>query len=175
MKPATSRGASRQDYRTPAYLFSEITARFGPFDIDLAASEGNALCVDYFDAEADALTQEWRGRCWCNPPYKDIAPWIYKAVHSVHVSKSSRRVVMLLPARLGTDWFKWASMWGVIHRISGRVKFELETGPVKSPPEYSVIAIFERDINMKELFVTSAGNGKAKDEASDNPAQASPE
>ena len=171
-KPPTNKKTAQQDLRTPAYLFEEISRRYGPFDTDLAADEDNTLCTNYFDLKADALRQEWSGRCWCNPPYKNIMPWIYKAIHSVTKEESCERIVMLLPARVGTEWYKWASMWGTIHRVVGRVRFEKNGQPMKNPFEDSIIVVFERELSMRELLRDSRRD-KAYQEPGGNSTKAS--
>ena len=151
-KATTNKKTARQDLCTPSYIFNEISRRYGPFDIDTAASEDNALCDQYYKEEMNGLTQECFGRCWCNPPYKKMLPWVHKAIRSVAVEATCDRVVMLLPARVGTEWYKFASMWGVIHRVQGRIKFEKDGEPMKSPFEDSIIVVFEREINAKDLW-----------------------
>ena len=55
-------------WETPKDLFMSLHNIFH-FDLDVAASKENALCEKYYTEEANALVQEWRGMCWCNPPY----------------------------------------------------------------------------------------------------------
>jgi len=165
----TNKKTARQDLTTPIYIFDEISKRYGPFDIDTAASEDNALCIDYYDVDRNGLTSAWTGKCWCNPPYKSILPWVHKAIRSVMVEETCERVVMLLPARVGTDWYKFADMWGVIHRIKGRIRFEKEGEPMKSPFEDSIVVVFEREINARQLL-RDAGRNKAHQEPGGNSA-----
>jgi len=71
------------------------------------------------DKEIDALSKEWLGNCWMNPPYgKEISAWVKKA------SESKALVVGLLPARTDTSWF-WDYVQGKaeIRFIRGRLKF----------------------------------------------------
>jgi len=167
--PPTNKKTAQQNLRTPGYLFEEVSRRFGPFDVDVAADGDNALCLDYLDLESNALAQTWVGRCWCNPPYKDIMPWIYKAIQSITKERGCERVVMLLPARVGTEWYKWASMWGTIHRIVGRVRFERSNGePMKNPFEDSILVVFEREINTKELLSRDKASKEAKSNAAES-------
>lgn len=80
----------RDEWRTPRWLFEWAVWRWGPFDIDLAASERNALCATYLTRELDALSPEccWHARArlgWCNPPYSDVRPWIERAIAEAEV------------------------------------------------------------------------------------------
>lgn len=88
---------SKDDRRTPLALFEALDAEFGPFTVDVAASEDNALCDRFFDRERSGLAHSWRGEIvWCNPPYSSIEPWVRKAREEV--ANGCRRVVFLLPA-----------------------------------------------------------------------------
>ena len=62
--------STKQDWTTPKPLFAALDAEFH-FTCDLAASEGNTLCGQYFSQETDGLRQSWSGTCWLNPPYGD--------------------------------------------------------------------------------------------------------
>ena len=71
------------DWETPQELFDEWNRKFR-FDVDVCANASNAKCAKYFTPEQDGLKQEWRGACWCNPPYgRQIGKWIRKAYESV--------------------------------------------------------------------------------------------
>ena len=76
---------------------------------------------------------------------------------------------MLLPARVGTEWFKFASMWGVIHRVKGRIRFEKDGEPMKSPFEDSIIVVFEREIDARQLLRDARSKEPHKEPGS-NPA-----
>ena len=118
------------DRWTPPSLFKDVASRFGPFDLDAAASHENALCARYFTREDDGLTQPWHGTVWCNPPYSACAEWVEKA-WAEWSSGRARRVVMLLPANR-TD-LAWWHRWIEPHRdgvgplrvvfLPGRIRF----------------------------------------------------
>jgi len=174
-KPPTNKKTAAQDLRTPKYLYRELSRRFGPFHADLAASHDNHLCKTYYTEDNSALQDElgWEGSCFCNPPYNNILPWVAKAIRCVfHESAwDCERVTMLLPARVGTEWWRWAEMYGRIHRIEGRVRFEDENGVPKSNPfEYSVVVVFERDLNMRALLNADSNKnaGSNSDDDTDN-------
>ncbi len=88
----------RDEYQTPRYAKWWAEQHFGAFDIDLAATEENALCTNYFDKAADALAQNWydHGKHgWCNPPYSDITPWLMKAAEEADFGFAT---VFLIPS-----------------------------------------------------------------------------
>jgi len=73
---------SNDYWRTPDWLFNYCTALFGPFDVDLAASERNTKCARFIDEAANALTSKWPDHGssgFCNPPYSNLPPWLRSA------------------------------------------------------------------------------------------------
>lgn len=72
----SKRGASDavDDRGTDPAFIASLEERFGPFNLDAAASPHNAKCSRFFTVEDDGLAQPWgewpdMGRVWCNPPY----------------------------------------------------------------------------------------------------------
>jgi phage N-6-adenine-methyltransferase len=124
-------------WETPQDLFDKYNAIYN-FETDVCALPENAKCKKYFTPETDGLKQEWKGTCWCNPPYgREIGKWVEKAVNSFAT------VVMLLPARTDTKWFhNFCLPYGKIEFIKGRLKF----GNAKnSAPFPSMIVIFRAE------------------------------
>lgn len=111
--------SSKSDlWETPQELFDRLNA-IHHFNTDVCALPNNAKCADFYTPEQDGLAQEWKGSCWCNPPYgREISRWVEKA------AKSFAKVVMLLPARTDTKWFHdYCLPFGKIEFIRGRIKF----------------------------------------------------
>lgn len=95
--------SEKNDFWTPKEVFNALDKRFGPFEIDLAASDENHLVTKYFTIEDNALEMEWDGTAWCNPPYvkqadgSSVKDWVTKARESV-IDGEAFRIVMLIPA-----------------------------------------------------------------------------
>lgn len=73
---------SNDFWRTPDWLYNYCNALFGPFDVDLAASEKNTKCAKYITKAEDALEVNWTdygSNGFCNPPYSDLPPWLHRA------------------------------------------------------------------------------------------------
>ena len=141
------------DFWTPNDFFNGISSRFGPFDIDVAASHENRKCVKYYCKQVNALQDglAWEGRVWCNPPYNNIGPWIAKAIEQVR-ERNAERVVMLLPAGTCSKWFQLAYENAArIEFVHGRLNFQgpnaLDEGKAAAPNP-SIVIIF--DINYWE-------------------------
>lgn len=95
------------DRQTHPLNFAAFDERWGPFTVDVAASQANTKCARFYTSTDDGLAQSWADEIvWCNPPYSKIKPWIRKA-WAEHVD--AVRIVMLLPAnRTQQGW--WQSM-----------------------------------------------------------------
>jgi phage N-6-adenine-methyltransferase len=86
---------------TPSAFFVPLHGQY-LFTLDVCATRESTKLRRYFTAKQDGLRQSWAGeRCWCNPPYSNIAAWVQKAWVS-----GAELVVMLLPAWTDRDW--WA-------------------------------------------------------------------
>ena len=138
------------DFWTPNDFFDGISSRFGPFDIDVAASYENRKCVKYYCKQINALQDglAWEGRVWCNPPYNNIGPWVAKAIEQVR-ERNAERVVMLLPAGTCSKWFQLAYENAArIEFVHGRLNFQgphaLDEGKAAAPNP-SIVIVF--DIN----------------------------
>jgi phage N-6-adenine-methyltransferase len=104
-QPAQKPAVSKQDYCTPREFLDAVEKRFGAIRHDLAASADNAVCADYFDEHRSAFDHDWsslHGVIWCNPPFRDIDPWVKKAAAEAN---PRTRIVMLVPASVGSNWY----------------------------------------------------------------------
>ncbi len=126
-------------YETPPTIFQPCNREFR-FDLDVAALPENAKCERYFTPEDDALTQDWDGRCWCNPPYGvSIGDWIEKAYHE---SQSNAEIVVCMtPVRSDTDWWHSWQAEAENRLIRKRVRF---VGTKSSAPFPSALWVFRK-------------------------------
>lgn len=119
--PKQKPGRSKQDYGSPWPFVRACEARWGRFDVDLAATATNAKAPRLISPEEDSLSVPWalrfrnmrrdgEYRClaWLNPPFGEIDRWAAKCAEETNgetIGSSSLRVVMLTPASIGTEWF----------------------------------------------------------------------
>lgn len=140
--------SARDDWATPQALFDELDAEFG-FTLDVCATRASAKCDLWFEKEQDALTCDWSGVCWMNPPYgRGIARWVRKARASAVAGST---VVCLLPARTDTAWWH-EHIWDAdsheprprveVRFIPGRIRFNDDPDPRARAPFPSAIVIF---------------------------------
>lgn len=126
---------------TPQDFFDNLNDIF-EFELDVCASPENAKCENFFTEEQDGLSQEWKGVCWCNPPYgRGIGRWIQKAYESS--MENDATVVCLVPARTDTKWFEncWKAPFLVF--VRGRLKFQ---GAETSAPFPSCVVVFGKNL-----------------------------
>jgi len=129
----------RDEWYTPDDLFDRLAEKYGPFDLDAAASALNSKCPKFYTVEDDSLSQPWSGRVWCNPPYRNLIDWVTKAYREVTEGEADR-VVLLLPGHTATKWFHFALEHGKVEFIEGKVKF----GGASGVPFWgSVIVVFD--------------------------------
>jgi len=134
----------RDLWQTPDFVFEYYDNRFN-FQFDVAASQENSLCENFYNEQHNALSDRcsWDGPNWCNPPYSDIMPWVEKAVSEMG---KGRLTVMLIPADTSVKWFNKAfDNCSECHFISGRLAFiNAETQkPVSGNNKGSVVFIFD--------------------------------
>lgn len=118
--------SSRDSWQTPQWLFDYAERDQGPFDIDLAASESNAKCDDFYSADDDSLAFDWfmhNDAGWCNPPYSETGKWLEKGM--IEAQKGFKSV-FLVPTPNGENYWRHVFGWATeIIFINGRIAFEL--------------------------------------------------
>ena len=128
------------NWATPQDFFDRCNQEFGPFDLDVCATESNHKCQKFYSLKNDGLQQEWTGRVWMNPPYgRTIKQWMKKAFESANTT--AQIVVCLIPARTDTAWWHDYAANGQVRFIRGRLKFG---GHKNSAPFPSALIIFRK-------------------------------
>ena len=130
--------SASDDWATPQDFFDKMSSVWGPFDLDVCASPGNAKCRRFFTKEDNGLSKDWLGRCWMNPPYgRAIGAWMKKAYEES--LRGAQVVVCLVPARTDTAWWHDYAAKGQVTFIRGRIKFG---GHQNSAPFPSAVVVF---------------------------------
>jgi phage N-6-adenine-methyltransferase len=129
------------EWGTPIGLFRELDERFS-FELDVAASDDNALCDCWFTAENSALDHEWGDyrSAFCNPPYSQCREFVTKCAEQA--AKHRMTVVVLVPARTDTRWFHehvYGKRGVTVDFLKGRLKFGDSTN---SAPFPSMLVVF---------------------------------
>jgi len=130
--------STTDNWATPQDFFDKLDKEFH-FDLDVCADDQNHKCEKYFTKEQNGLSQEWKGKVWCNPPYgREIGDWV--AAVTAHPDGG----VMLLPARTDTKWFHdyiYSNKNAEIRFVKGRLKFG---GSKNSAPFPSMVVVFKK-------------------------------
>jgi phage N-6-adenine-methyltransferase len=137
---------SEQCVQTPDNFMSVIRAVYGDIAMDLAANHENRQAYAYIPKEVDALKQSWASInnsqnrwLWCNPPFENIFPWVKKAAEE---SLFGARILMLLPASVGTVWYgKYVMNIAYEVYLRQRIKF---VGHTNTYPKDLMLLIYDR-------------------------------
>lgn len=119
----------KNEFRTPPAIFEWGRSLIGGIDFDTACRVNNWLARPVWNARLpqnlldtrmtdDALSVEWIGRCWCNPPYDDIEPWIEHAI-----ACKDAITAMLIPSPNGEDRYDLLASHAHEIGIIGRLAF----------------------------------------------------
>jgi phage N-6-adenine-methyltransferase len=122
----------KQQYATPwsfiDWVVDEVLVPRGRgfFGIDVCASKDNAKAASWYDEEMDGLAREWKnsqnGPAWCNPPFKDVQPWLEKA----HGEAKFNGVLSCVLTHMdhSTDWYRAGmSLASEVIHINPRINF----------------------------------------------------
>lgn len=90
------------EWGTPDSIWKPLDSEFH-FTLDVCATSENAKCQRFISKEDDALTKQWEGSCWMNPPYgRQMIQWLKKALQE---SKRGVVTVALILAKTNTGWW----------------------------------------------------------------------
>jgi site-specific DNA-methyltransferase (adenine-specific) len=132
------------EYSTPQAVFNYFNKIYN-FTHDLAASDLNYKCNNYFTMENDSLSKDWHkleGYLWLNPPYSPLRPWIEKAQKEADLGA---KVCLLVPPFLNTKYIHNRLPNKIIY-IVGRLAFEREGQAQKANTKDSVLLVFNDDV-----------------------------
>lgn len=104
MNPALN-SSKKMDYGTPDDVYDWLDRQFA-FTIDLAAVASNTKHPRFYSPKDNSLSQSWEGESgFLNPPYgREVPQWLDKSRDEAMLNRAL--VVMLIPARVDTDWWK---------------------------------------------------------------------
>jgi phage N-6-adenine-methyltransferase len=151
---ALNRHNSRQDYETPADFLAAVVRRFGPLDVDLAATPENAKAEIFITPEQDSLKRRWsgvaRGTMWLNPPFANIAPWAAKCAEEAPRLSHDSRILLLVPASVGANWFaQHVHGHAFVLALQGRLTF----GGCEQPyPKDLVLAVYHAGLTGFDVW-----------------------
>ena len=102
----------KDEWRTPPAVFTFAERLFGPFNLDVAASQHNHLVGIWFGRggiREDALGVPWvhpsseYTNAWMNPPYSQTSKWMIKAFREALLGRAS--TTCLVGSATEVAWF----------------------------------------------------------------------
>ncbi len=127
------------DWETPDWFFDKVNDEFS-FNLDVCANKENTKTPNYLSKKANALTREWFGTCWMNPPYgRNVGEWMYYAMKQA--MEGNCTAVCLVPSRTDTIWWWSTARHGSVRFLKGRLKFK---GAESSAPFPSALVVFRK-------------------------------
>lgn len=112
------------EYSTPLKIIEPLIKEFD-LTKDVCASLENYKLTEYWTKTDDALSKDWIGNCWMNPPFdKNLGKWVKKAFFETEKNKGTK--VCLIPVRSNTKWWAEVSIKSEIRFINGEVNFNDE-------------------------------------------------
>lgn len=136
------------EYSTPLAIVEPLIKEFG-ITKDVCASQTNHKLPDYWTKEDNALTKDWDGNCWMNPPFsRDLSKWVRKAHIEAKVNGGTK--VCLIPVRSNTKWWADVCKDAEIRFINGEVNFNNEERGLWLP---MCIVIFGEKANVGRFSV----------------------
>jgi ribonuclease HI len=102
------------DWKLNSRFFQSLSARWGPFDVDLFASFANHQVPRYYSlhytpdcAGVNAFAHRWGRRCWCNPPFCLIGR-VWR-----HALSCRARLSLVVPYWPSAPWWPTIAQGGV--------------------------------------------------------------
>lgn len=154
----------KQIYGTPEWFKDWLNEHFGTRELDVCALAHNRKAPYYIGPAgyvpeitegwigADSMTTDWvipgnlaPARCFCNPEYADIEPWILRAKQQVRLHHC--HVLMLTPLA-SPGWFGEGHNGAyAIHTFDKRIDFDPAEGVTvtDSNPKDSMLWEFRHD------------------------------
>lgn len=120
IKPYHTHG--KDDYGTPGPLYEALDQEFH-FTLDVCADAENTKCGQYLTKEMDALSIDWWGRVFMNPPFSLLGKFLAKLIKEL-VAGHIEMGVALVAARSDTQAMFTASCYaGETRFLKGRVSY----------------------------------------------------
>lgn len=112
----------KDDYGTPKPLFDLLDAEFH-LTLDVCADAQNAKCDQFLTKEMDALSIDWWGRVFMNPPFSLLDKFLIKLIKELMAGHIEMGVA-LIAARSDTQAMFLASSYaGETRFLKGRVSY----------------------------------------------------
>lgn len=150
--------SENNSWGTPDEIFEYFDAIYN-FKFDLAASEQNKKCSEFFSEKDNSLIQDWHrinGWLWLNPPYgRNLKLWIKKAHEEM---EKGAMICMLIPASVGTlYWHEYIiNRVNKIYFFKGRIQFITQDNKKMAGAMYDSALVEFQKVQSKRTIIESA-------------------
>jgi ParB family chromosome partitioning protein len=140
-------GTGDNEWHTPPEHIEAARSVLGEIDLDPASSviaQQTVQATNYYTRDDDALSKEWHGRVWLNPPYSQpaIGEFVQKLVGEFAAGRVSE-AILLTHNYTDTAWFHLAaSTAALIAFPRGRIYFINADGSTGRPTQGQAIFYF---------------------------------
>lgn len=153
-------GTGENEWYTPPDVLEDVRALLGKIELDPASSDAaqkHVKAEKYFTIEDDALSQDWNGKVFLNPPYAQpaIEHFATKLVAEYQAGRVTE-AVMLTHNYTDTRWFHVGeSVARAICFTRGRIRFVSPDGSLASPTQgQAFFYLGERMQAFREIFAS---------------------
>lgn len=132
------------------------------FNFDVAASDVNAKCKNYFTVKDNALKKSWNGlgNIFCNPPHAPTiqTDFVNKAYYE-SLQKDSKVICMLIPARTDTlRWHNFILKKASVYFVQGRIRFYYDNKESEDHSTFpTAIIVFNEPSNIDKKLLEANG------------------
>lgn len=145
-------GSGNNEWYTPLKYIDLAREVLGEIDLDPASNveaQKDVQATQFYSADDDGLSHQWRGRVWLNPPYAQ--PLMSEFVAKMCAERRAGNVaaaLMLTHNYTDTAWFQEAaSVADAICFTRGRVKFRDADGQEAAPTQGQAFFYFGDDVS----------------------------
>lgn len=157
-RPHVAQNSGNNEWYTPADYITLAREVMGGVDVDPASSDiaNQTVQADtFYTAEQDGLTQTWRGRVWCNPPYaQPLIAEFADAIANKYDEGEIEQACVLVNNATETGWFqRMLRSASAVCFPKSRIRFiDPQGNPSGAPLQGQAVLYFGRNV---ERFATS--------------------
>lgn len=162
-----SREHDSTDWTLRAATFARLDAEFGPYTVDLFASDLNARCPRFYTRWAapralgvNALAHTWVGEnAWANPPFHLVGPVVFKII------AEGAAVTLIAPEWRAQPWWsravEAATEWRVLPAADGVHTHGTRSSPAPTPQWRTAVFRFSTPAPSATTLPDGSGSSSA--------------
>ena len=147
-KPHILNNTGNIEWFTPPHIVEAVREVFGgAIDLDPASNlEANKIirAEKFFTIEDDALSHEWHGKIFLNPPYsRSLLPRFVQKLRTERIMQHVDEAIILTNAATETEWFEQlAAIATGFCFPRGRIKFIRPDGTASDQPTFGQVVTY---------------------------------